>query len=73
MEVRGQKAGRTKETKKLIGLIIKTEPSSSAAGFKPFRFNPVNPSFQPAMSRLVIWMNMIPKSEILFDPYLRKL
>ena len=28
----------------------KTEPSPSAAGFKPFRVNPVNESFQPAIS-----------------------
>ena len=27
-----------------------TEPSPSAAGFKPFHVNPVNPSFQPAIS-----------------------
>ena len=30
----------------------KTEPSPSAAAFKPFRVNPVNPSFQPAISVL---------------------
>ena len=30
----------------------KTEPSSSAAGFKPLRVNPVNQSFQPAISVL---------------------
>ena len=46
----------------------KTEPSPSVAGFKPFRINSVNPSFQPAISvRLVNWMILIPISELRFN------
>ena len=38
------------KTTEEIQSAYKAEPSPSAAAFKPFRVNPVNPSFQPAIS-----------------------
>ena len=48
-EVKGQKLGEQNSAEE-IQSAHKTKPSLSATGFNPFRVNPVNQSFQPAIA-----------------------
>ena len=70
MEVRGQKAGRTKHQKKFFSLHIRPNRHRVLLVLKPFRVNPVyRPAISVSTSHLDEYDNI---SEIFFNPDLKK-